>query len=85
MLPLHISPLDPRSITSQCIQACVTKEPGLQHFWEDKVRLVQSGLVRLNDEPKEGSVQRRSERRAQWWRLFGALKWIEMGIGDDFS
>lgn len=82
MLLLHISPLDPRSITSQCIQACVTKEPGLQHFWEDKVRLVQSGLVRLNDEPKEGSVQRRSERRAQWWRLFGALKW---GIGDDFS
>ena len=39
-------------------EACVTKEPGLQQFWENKVRLVQSRLVRLADEPKESSVRR---------------------------
>eukprot|EP00435_Cladocopium_sp_Y103_P032947 s874_g8.t1 len=43
---------------STCVQACVAKEPGLQHFGEDMVRAVQSGLVRLADVPKKGWVQR---------------------------
>ena len=36
----------------------MTKEPGLQQVWGNKVRLVQSRLVRLADEPKESSVRR---------------------------
>ena len=36
----------------------MTKEPGLQQFWENKMGVLSSRLVRLADKPQESSVRR---------------------------